>query len=66
MDIVKISISTMDIKIFTNVRGTGQGLFFLHINILFYQCSNINIIDQQFYRCLRYIFYTYISPATVV
>ena len=35
----------------------GRWIFFLHIIILFHQCNNKNIY-QQFYCCLRYIFYT--------
>ena len=52
----------MDIKIFTNggaegLAGAG-GFYFLHVTILFHQCNNKKIIYQQFYCCLRYIFYT--------
>ena len=36
----------------------GEGLiFFLLITILIHQCNDKNI-SQQFYCCLRYIFYT--------
>ena len=38
--------------------GAGRGCFFLHITILFHQCNDKNIIYQQFYCCLRSIFYT--------
>ena len=37
--------------------GRGGLIFFLHITILFHQCNAKNIIYQQFYCCLRYIFY---------
>ena len=39
-------------------RGVGGGFnFFLRITILFYNFNDENIY-QQFYYCLRYIFYT--------
>ena len=53
----------MDIKIFLQLGGGGEPdvmvkIFFLHITLLFHQCNDKNIIYQQFYSCLRYIFYT--------
>ena len=59
--------STMDINFFLKgggqEGGSGVGyffftyysllIFFLHIH----QCNDKNIIYQQFYCCLRYIFY---------
>ena len=56
--------SMMDINIFTNGGGGifftyyyMISIFFLHITIWFHQCYNENTY-QQFYCCLRYIFYT--------
>ena len=43
------------------MRGQGGGpgdCFFFNIDILFHQCNDKNIIYQQFYCCLRCIFYT--------
>ena len=56
-------ISTMDIKKFLEGGGPGgwaRGwlIFFLHITILFHQYNDKNIICEQFYCCLHYIFYT--------
>ena len=39
--------------------GQRQVDFFLHIAILFHQCNNKNVIYQQFFCCLHYIFYTW-------
>ena len=54
----------MDIKNFLKGWGGGKQAggrlnFFIHITILFYQCNDKNIY-QQFYCCLRYIFYFYV------
>ena len=38
-------------------RG-GWNFSFCHITILFHQCNNKKIIYQEFYCCLRYIFFT--------